>query len=89
MTQKCKHQVMNSGLGFGRLVPCRNAAKKDGYCGMHHPDAVAERKRKSQERFEQAMERSPYAQMRRMQERVAALEAENELLKAQILERAE
>ncbi len=37
---------------FGGFV-CRNTATRDGYCGVHHPDAVAKRKAKSEERYAQ------------------------------------
>ena len=30
--------------------PCQNRAKRDGYCGVHHPDAQARRDAKRRER---------------------------------------
>lgn len=30
-----------------RWIGCGNPAKRDGYCGIHHPDAAAKRKAKS------------------------------------------
>lgn len=46
----CKASVHNShGVGFHQ---CGYKPKLDGWCSTHHPDAVAERKRKSRERLE-------------------------------------
>jgi hypothetical protein len=37
---KCKHSKPS---GFFSRVQCSKSAKKDGFCGIHHPDARAKR----------------------------------------------
>lgn len=38
--------------GYGR-VPCMKKATKDGFCGIHHPDAVARREEAYRGRMKQ------------------------------------
>jgi chromosome segregation ATPase len=38
---KCKQMIRTGKRWFKRDVQCKHGAKKDGYCGHHHPDAVA------------------------------------------------
>lgn len=45
MSEHCKERVMDS-TGW-HPYPCSKPAKRDGYCGVHHPDAVARRRAKS------------------------------------------
>jgi hypothetical protein len=47
---KCKQMVRTGEKWFKRDVQCLHAAKKDGYCGHHHPDAVAAKKAKTKAR---------------------------------------
>jgi len=44
---KCRESVWR---GY-HTTRCHFNATKDGYCGIHHPDAVAARKEKSHERY--------------------------------------
>ena len=44
MTEYCKEM-----LWAGRQ--CGHNAKSDGYCGIHHPDAVKRRREKSEVRY--------------------------------------
>ena len=46
MGEKCKESVHDTGRGVG-FHKCFNNAKKDGYCGIHHPDAVKRRREKN------------------------------------------
>jgi GTP-dependent phosphoenolpyruvate carboxykinase len=64
MTERCKQKVFK---GF-RYYPCQNKATKDGYCGTHHPDAVARRKERTRIAYEQKESRSIYSQWRRMRD---------------------
>ena len=43
----CKGLFYRSFGRFGEWGPCTYRAKRDGYCGIHHPDAVAARAAKS------------------------------------------
>lgn len=67
MTDRCKQKVFPAGMNFPRATQCSRAAKKDGYCLQHHPDAEAERRRKSDERSKAQQERSPYRIIARLQ----------------------
>jgi len=51
MKEKCNSRTYLRDA-FGGFV-CRNTAIYDGYCGVHHPDAVAKRKAKSDEQYAQ------------------------------------
>jgi hypothetical protein len=49
MSENCKEHIYQ---GFGvRPRRCSRAAVRDGYCKQHHPDAKAERNRKSHELY--------------------------------------
>ena len=50
MTEKCKETVYDRELR-GISHRCIYTAKKDGYCGTHHPDAVKRRREKFEARF--------------------------------------
>lgn len=39
---RCRAQVWRTGAW--RAAPCRRPAVRDGWCGTHHPEAVAKRK---------------------------------------------
>lgn len=49
--EKCKARVWCSTYGGYR--PCRNAAKRDGYCNAHDPEAIAERAEARRRRFDE------------------------------------
>lgn len=42
--EKCRERVWPKGPGAFARVPCGLQAARDGYCRVHHPDAVAARK---------------------------------------------
>ncbi len=51
--KKCKEQVRGEGQwGSFHRHQCRNNAIRDGYCGIHHPDAVKCRREKTDARHE-------------------------------------
>lgn len=41
---RCKEGVWHQSGNWGRTYQCGKKATKDGYCGTHHPDAVAKRR---------------------------------------------
>jgi hypothetical protein len=53
---------------------------KDGVCKIHHPESVAERRRKSEEHYKK---HSPYAAMKRAYEKIDELQAEIKRLKGE------
>jgi len=69
----CKELVFDSG-GWHKYQ-CSRKAVKDGYCKQHHPDAVAERRKKSEEAYEAKREQSDWRRLARAQERIALLES--------------
>ncbi len=62
----CKERVM---IGY-HMRHCARNATKDGYCFQHHPDAVAERERKSQAEWDARQANSPWARLKRCQEKL-------------------
>ena len=49
MTTRCTGSVwVDSRMGH---APCSNRATRDGFCGIHHPDAVAKRRAKSDQHY--------------------------------------
>ncbi len=75
--KRCKYIVTPDGTAFARPRPCSRSAKKDGYCKQHHPDAIAERRKARDERYEKAAaaRRAPHEQIKRLTaERDALLE---------------
>ena len=52
MEEKCKEKLVPVGGRSVSFHPCFFPAKKDGYCGVHHPDAAKKREAKSDARTE-------------------------------------
>jgi len=73
--EKCKERVFPSGMAFPRAHQCTRAASKDGYCKTHHPDAVAARKAKSEERWNKQAELSPWRIIERQKEEIERLKS--------------
>lgn len=48
---RCKEPSVSEGGSFPRYHQCRHKPKRDGWCAVHHPDAVAERERKRDAKF--------------------------------------
>ena len=57
---------------------CTRKDWKDGYCKQHHPDSVAKRELKKEERWNKKQQNSPWNQLRIANKRIQELE---ELLK--------
>ena len=62
---KCKEMVREEGRwGSFHQHRCSFNAKKDGYCGIHHPDAVKKRDKKSEEAYIKRVENNPINKLR-------------------------
>lgn len=70
---RCKAAVLSLG-GF-HDHQCLRKTWQDGWCKQHHPDTVAERERESEVRDKQKYAASPLGRMRRMSEKITALES--------------
>jgi hypothetical protein len=46
-TDRCKAMIRTGWHKY----PCANQAKRDGYCGTHHPDAAEKRRFKAEARW--------------------------------------
>ena len=68
----CK-QMVTSDSGW-RQNRCSFRAKRDGYCKIHHPEAVKARREAAGRRYK---ERSPYHQLMIANERIKELEKVN------------
>ena len=54
--ENCKEMVRGEGQwGSFHRHRCNHNAKRDGYCGTHHPDAVKRRREKSDSYYEKAI----------------------------------
>ena len=53
----CKKFVHDGGRSVSYHC-CRFRAKRDGYCNIHHPDAVAERDKIAHEKYEEKRKNS-------------------------------
>ena len=83
---RCKAAVHERGRGVNSYQ-CQRKSKKDGWCLQHHPDTVAERQRKADERYKKQRANSPIARLRRGLEEVKAQrDALLEALKATVTE---
>lgn len=49
---RCQKEVRTHGLGFGHYHQCTRRAVEDGFCKLHHPDAVAKRDREKRQRWD-------------------------------------
>lgn len=52
MTERCKNRVRAPGSHFGQYHQCSRAAKQDGYCAQHHPNAKAARRIAGEQRWQ-------------------------------------
>lgn len=70
--EMCKARVWPQGEY--RSVGCSRKAKRDGFCGIHHPDAEKKRSDKSRATWEKQLANSPHAQLAKAQARIKVLE---------------
>ena len=73
----CKTRVHHAGRSV-TFHQCRLKAVRDGYCGIHHPEAQAARRKKAEQRYADRLRRDPLQVALR---RVRALEKEVRRLK--------
>lgn len=52
MAEQCKHRLLKGWHHY----QCKNKAKRDGYCMVHHPDKVAARQQQQREKWQQQTE---------------------------------
>jgi hypothetical protein len=55
---------------------CTKLEWKDGFCKIHHPDSVAERQKKSDERYRAKMDNSPITKLVKSNEKLKAINAD-------------
>ena len=77
--KKCKEQVRDEGR-WPNYHQCRYNAKKDGYCGIHHPDAAKRRLEKYEARYDEKWDRAAFD--RRAGDRCRELGIQPEEIKA-------
>lgn len=70
---KCPEIVPTTGLRMN-YHQCRGKVVKDGYCRVHHPDAVKERRAEAQRKYDEKWAKSPSMLLKGEQERSADLE---------------
>jgi predicted RNA-binding protein with PUA-like domain len=68
----CIAAVKSAGMVFV-YHQCRNKAKIDGFCSIHHPDAVKKRQLEKDEREQKRWEASPFQQLLKKSREVGAL----------------
>ena len=74
MNERCKETVYpNEKYGAFHGHQCTRKAVKDGYCKIHHPDSVRKRQEISAKRYNERIEQSEYAQLKRAREEIERL----------------
>ena len=67
----CKEMVHSGGRSVS-FHQCSRKAVKDGYCRIHHPEAVKARQEKADERYREKLDNSIYGQAARLRAEVDA-----------------
>ena len=80
--EKCKEIVRRGETWHRYNSQCNFKIWKDGYCKMHHPDSVAERERKSKERYDERWKQTAICKLSEARKRIKELEAEIARLKS-------
>ena len=73
MKTRCKKNVYPRESMFMRAHQCSRYVWKDDYCKQHHPDTVAERNRKREERYEEKWKKSCWNQLREARKEIERL----------------
>jgi hypothetical protein len=84
VAEKCKKSVW--GQSSFTSYQCSRNVWKDGYCKQHHPDTVAERRRKSDAAYEIKRRQSPLYKLQQVLAEIKSLKEENKELKRQLAE---
>ena len=78
---RCKESVVPAEQwGSFHTRQCHRKIWRDGYCKQHHPDAVEERRKKSEEKFRLKMENNPFKRIYKLELRIVELVEENRKL---------
>lgn len=72
---QCKETVIRYTGTWPHAGRCSRKAVRDGYCKQHHPDAVAERERQREERWQKEQENSPWRALERARQEIERLRA--------------
>ncbi|MFA5387837.1 MAG: hypothetical protein WC322_05665 [Candidatus Paceibacterota bacterium] len=72
--ERCKEYVPDGGRCV-TFHQCYRRAVRDGYCKQHHPEAVAERARKSDELYRKKWENDPISRLIRAKKEIERLRA--------------
>jgi hypothetical protein len=88
MSEQCKERVWRDWSSSN----CARKAVKDGYCKQHHPDAVKERQEKASARWNEKVNNSDSAKLKRALDTIEQLTRERDELeqdKAELVEALE
>lgn len=87
--EKCKAEIHHGNGEHTFSYRCSHKSWKDGYCKQHHPEQREMRKEKREAGWEDKKATGPYAKLRqanaeisRLQELIASLEAKLAAIKA-------
>jgi len=83
MSKQCKAEVQEKGMSFLRTRRCKRKVYKDGYCALHHPDTVAKREERKEDRHTKARQtsRDMFELIKKLQNRIQDLEEENKTIR--------
>ena len=81
---QCKETVADD-TGF-HFYQCSRKPVKDGYCKQHHPDSVAERRRKAEEKYEAERKKSAWYQLSEARETIEIMQSVIDRLNAEVEE---
>lgn len=70
---KCKEVVNTPGMRGFHYHQCMLPVVKDGYCRLHHPDAVKAREEAVRKRHEENFANSPYMRLADLHDRMSKL----------------
>ena len=70
--EKCKKRVFKDWHSHR----CTRNAWKDGFCKQHHPETVKARDAEASRRYVEKQASSPWALLKKAEERIAELESE-------------
>lgn len=88
--ERCKQKVYPKDR-YGAFWPhqCKKLATKDGFCAIHHPDHIEERRRKVMARHERKRQESAWFRLEKANDTIKELKEEIERLKKLLEEKYE
>jgi hypothetical protein len=81
--RKCQEAVQTRGLMM-HYHQCTLKVVKDGFCRIHHPEAVAERRKKVEARQAESYARQPWVLLANAKEEITKLQAKIKRLEKKI-----